>query len=80
MPWSSEEILLPWAGGLAELTLPAADPATSIQFYKPKGNDTFRRVRKDGTEAEEVKFNRDASGKVISYTTFSNIATRTSQQ
>jgi CubicO group peptidase (beta-lactamase class C family) len=76
-PWSSEEIILPWAGGLAELTLPAADPANSLEFFKPKGNDTFRRVRKDGTEAEEVKFGRDASGKVINYITFSNITTRT---
>jgi len=77
MPWSSEEIILPWAGGLATLVLPSADPANSIQFLKPKGNDTFRRVRKDGTEAEEVKFTRDASGNVINYVSFSNVTIRT---
>jgi len=76
-PWSSEQIILPWAGGLAALVLPSTDPANAIQFLKPKGNDTFRRVRKDGTEAEEIKFNRDASGKVINYVNFSNITTRT---
>jgi CubicO group peptidase (beta-lactamase class C family) len=75
-PWSSESILLPWAGGLAYLTLPTADPANALAFLKPKGNDTFRRVRKDGTEAEEYKFNRDPSGKVINFVVFSNIAKR----
>jgi hypothetical protein len=43
----------------------------------PSNRDLFRRVRKDGTEAEEIKFNRDASSKVINYVTFSNITTRT---
>jgi hypothetical protein len=77
LPWTSEEVLLPWAGGLVELTLPSTDPATSLQFLKPKGNDIFRRMRSDGTEGEEYKFNRDAAGHVINVVSFSNIATRT---
>ncbi len=71
-PWDSESILLPWAGGLVGLTLPTGDPAGDMMFLKPKGGDVFRRVRKDGSEAEEIRFVRDASGKVTSFVHFSN--------
>ena len=71
-PWESEEAILPWAGGLVIVDLPTEDPAGSMEFLKPKGGDVFRRVRKDGTEAEEYSFVRDASGKVTSYVHFSN--------
>ena len=47
--------MLPWAGGLALLSLPTTDPAGDIEFLKPKGGDVFRRVRKDGSEAEEIQ-------------------------
>jgi CubicO group peptidase (beta-lactamase class C family) len=71
-PWSPELVVLPWAGGLVVLILPSTEPAEGMQFLKPKGGDVFRRVRKDGSEAEEFKFARDASGKVTSFTHFSN--------
>ena len=71
-PWGSESVLLPWAGGLAFLRLPSAEPAGDIVFLKPKGGDVFRRVREDGSEAEEFKFQRDASGKVTGFMHFSN--------
>ena len=48
------------------------DPAAGMEFLKAKGDDVFRRMRKDGTEAEEYTFKRDASGKVVSFTHFSN--------
>ena len=34
--------------------------------------DIFREVREDGSEAEELKFTRDASGKVTGYIQSSN--------
>lgn len=71
-PWESESVILPWAGGLVLLTLPSTDPANEMTFLKPKGDDVFRRVRKDGSEAEEFKFQRDASGKVTGFVHFSN--------
>ena len=71
-PWDSESVIVPWAGGLAYLVLPSRDPAGDMEFLKPKGGDVFRRVRKDGSEAEEFRFTRDASGKVISFMHFSN--------
>lgn len=75
-PWGSELVLVPWAGGLASLYLPSANPADAITFLKPKSADVFRRVRDDGSEAEEIKFQRDGSGKVTSFVHFSNITYR----
>jgi CubicO group peptidase (beta-lactamase class C family) len=72
-PFGSESVILPWAGGLAQLSLPSTDPATEMSFLKPKGSDVFRRVRADGSEAEEIKFVRDGSGKVIRFVHFSNL-------
>lgn len=75
-PWGSEEVIVPWAGGLAVLFLPNDQPGDAVMVMKPKGGDIFRRVRDDGSEAEEIKFERDASGKVTSYVHFSNRTVR----
>jgi CubicO group peptidase (beta-lactamase class C family) len=75
-PWGPEIVVLPWAGGLATLALPSTSPAEGLSFLKPKGGDAFRRVREDGSEAEEVLFVRDGSGKVKGYTQFSNTRMR----
>jgi len=71
-PWGAESVILPWAGGLVILSLPNADPAGGMGFLKPKGGDAFRRIREDGSEAEEITFVRDASGKVTGFKQFSN--------
>ena len=71
-PWGSESVLLPWADGLVFLRLPSTDPASDAAFLKPKGGDVFRRVREDGSEAEEIEFQRDSSGKVTGFVHFSN--------
>jgi len=75
-PWGSESVIVPWAGGLAILSLPDDEPAEATGFLKPKGGDIFRRVREDGSEAEEIKFQRDASGKVTGFMHFSNLTRR----
>jgi CubicO group peptidase (beta-lactamase class C family) len=75
-PWGAETVILPWAGGLAILPLPSANPAEQITLLKPKGGDLFRRVREDGSEAEEVEFLRDSSGKVTGFKQFSNVKQR----
>lgn len=71
-PFASEVLVLPWAGGLAVLRLPSRTPGEDLAFLKPKGGDSFRRVRDDGSEADEVTFERDAAGKVVRYVQFSN--------
>jgi hypothetical protein len=75
-PWGSETLVLPWAGGLAAMPLPVANPADAITLLKPKGSDSFRVVRDDGSEAEEVTFVRDSSGKVTGFRQFSNTKLR----
>jgi hypothetical protein len=54
------------------LSLPNNDPVAALEFFKPKGGDIFREVREDASEAEEVKFIRDASGNVTGYIQSSN--------
>jgi CubicO group peptidase (beta-lactamase class C family) len=75
-PWGSELVITPWAGGLVLLDLPTDKPGDDMTFLKPKGGDLFRRVRDDGSEAEEFQFKRDASGKVTSLLHFSNSTMR----
>lgn len=70
-PWGPETAVVPWAGGLAAVSLPSNDPAGRLSILKPKGDDVFRRVRDDGSEAEEVRFQRDRAGKVTGFTRFS---------
>lgn len=76
-PWTSEIVVLPWAGGLVMLGLPTRTPADDLVVLKPKGSDRFRVVRDDGSEADEVRFERNAAGQVIRYTRFSNPRERT---
>jgi CubicO group peptidase (beta-lactamase class C family) len=71
-PWHSEIVIVPWGGGLAALWLPSTNPAQEVQILKPKGGDVFRRLRADGSEADEVRFERDKSGHVYRFVEFSN--------
>lgn len=71
-PWGAESVVLPWAGGLVHLRLPNRDPAGGMMFLKPKGGDVFRRVREDGSEAEEITFLRDEAGRVSGFVQFNN--------
>lgn len=64
--WRGEDLILPWKGKLAVLTLPSDDPVNDMQQYKYIGKDTFRRLRKDdGSLGEELRFERDSNGKII---------------
>ena len=65
--WTNESVVLPWNGGLVMLGLPANDPADSLSFLKPIAPDRFRMIASDGSEMNEVTFNRDAAGRVLNY-------------
>jgi len=71
-PWHSEVAIVPWGMGPAALWLPSTDPAEDIEVLKPKGGDLFRRLRADGSEADEVRFERDNAGRVYRFVEFSN--------
>ena len=59
-------------GGLVTLDLPSRKPADTLDFMKPKGGDIFRVVRADGSEADPVRFLRDAKGRVTGIERFGN--------
>ncbi len=71
-PWGSESGIIPWAGGLAMMDLPNNNPVSATSFLKPKGGDAFRVVRDDGSEADEIRFERDNRGRVVRLIRFSN--------
>jgi CubicO group peptidase (beta-lactamase class C family) len=71
-PWGAEIAIVPWSAGLAVLSLPSANPAEELTILKAKGGDVFRRIREDGSEADEVRFERDKSGGVSALVQFSN--------
>lgn len=64
--WRGEDVVLPWKGSLAVFPTPTDSPGKAMQLFKSVGNDTFRRVRKDDDSlGEELRFERDANGKVV---------------
>lgn len=75
-PWGAESLFLPWAGGLVNLSLPSSAPGSDMTFLKAKGPDLFRRIRRDGSEAEDVRFERNAAGKVLRVIWHSNPSAR----
>ncbi len=64
-PWSGETLVVPWEGKLAVLGLPTDDPAGDMMLLKHVEGDVFVRMREDGHQGEEVRFERDGSGHVI---------------
>jgi CubicO group peptidase (beta-lactamase class C family) len=79
-PWGSEKIITPWYGDLAMLGLPNDSPDENMVVFQHISGDTFKRVRKDKTLAEEIKFERDASGKVVRVLQHSNYSVRMDPQ
>jgi len=70
--WQGETVIMPWQGKLALFGLPSDNPATQMTLFKQVSGDVFRRVRSDDTLGEELRFERDASGRVIRFWRHSN--------
>lgn len=51
--------------GLFSMSIFDNDPVGNIQTWAHKDGDVFSRKRKDGSSAESITFERDASGKVV---------------
>lgn len=75
-PWGSEKIIMPWYGDLVMLNLPSENPDEGMTVLQHVSGDTFKRVRRDKTLGEEVRFERDSSGKVIRVLQHSNYSNR----
>ena len=75
-PWGSEKIIIPWYGDLVMLNLPSENPDEGMIVLQHISGDTFKRVRRDKTLAEEIRFEKDNSGKVIRVLQHSNYSNR----
>jgi hypothetical protein len=60
-----EPIIRPWNGGPVTPNVPDPTAAAPLSTLKPIAPDRFRRIAKDGSEMREVRFVRDASGRVV---------------
>jgi len=70
--WRGEVAVLPWQGKLIIVDLPNTDPAKTMLLFTPKGKDVFRRVRNDGSEGEELRFERNADNSISRFWRHSN--------
>jgi len=75
-PWGSEKIIVPWYGDLVMLNLPAENPDEAMILLQHVSGDIFKRVRKDKSLAEEIRFDKDSSGKVNRMFQHSNYSNR----
>jgi CubicO group peptidase (beta-lactamase class C family) len=75
-PWISERVVAPWYDDLVVLNLPNENPDEGMILLRHVSGDVFKRVRKDNTLAEEIKFERDSSGKVTRMLQHSNYSNK----
>lgn len=73
-PWGDEDYIMPWGDKLISVSLSADDPMGNMTKLKHIEGDTFARMRRDGSTAEEIVFLRDKSGNVIANKWHSNIS------
>ena len=64
--FAGEIAFFPWEGDLAAIGLPTADPMAGLTKWKKAGQHTFRRVRKDETLAESLRFEMGTDGRAAS--------------
>jgi hypothetical protein len=77
--WGNESVVLPWKGRLLMYRLPSNDPMASpiLPIFKPTTTvNEFRFERKDDLTGVPLYFQRDASGKVVSYMMHGNTTKR----
>ena len=75
-PWGSETAVVRWRGGLALLSLPTNDPSNALTRLHHDRGDVFYRVRPDDERGEDVIFQRDESGRVVSFSQHGNFSPR----
>jgi CubicO group peptidase (beta-lactamase class C family) len=63
-PWGGEDLVFRWEDGLAMVGLPTMDPLKDLVKLRHVEGDRFRTVRSDGEAGHDVRFRRDAEGRV----------------
>ncbi len=79
-PWGGESAIVLWEGELAVLSMPTTDPIGGLTKLKKTGEHLFRRVRDDGSLAEEWRFDIGADGKALRVWSHSNFRPRVGRQ
>jgi CubicO group peptidase (beta-lactamase class C family) len=74
--FGGEMHVIRWEGGLASLYLPSDNPVRAISKYRKVGEHTFRRIRRDGELAEELRFDIGTDGKAIRARSNYNVSPR----
>lgn len=77
-PWGGETAVVEWEDGLALLSLPTMNPVRDLmKIRKVEGAEhTFRRVRRDGSLGETIRFELGPDGKAIRYWQHNNPSPR----
>ncbi|HXI12197.1 MAG TPA: serine hydrolase [Thermoanaerobaculia bacterium] len=75
-PWSGETIFVAWGDDLAVVGMPEMDPFKELERLRKSAPNEFRRVRKDGSLGEVVRFEMGADGKATRVWWHSNPSTR----
>ncbi|MCB0584105.1 MAG: serine hydrolase, partial [Phaeodactylibacter sp.] len=63
--WAGEALAVSWKGKLAVFYLRSQEQKKPALVMKHKEEDTFYRLRDDGEPGEEIRFERNAEGKVV---------------
>jgi CubicO group peptidase (beta-lactamase class C family) len=71
-PWWGETLVFAWGDGLGMVGLPSADPAKDMAKLRKVGEHTFRRVRKDDTLGETIRFDIGPDGRATRFWRHSN--------
>ncbi len=66
-PWDDENYIMPWGKDLISVSLRAENPKEDMTKLRHVEEDTFARVRRDGSTAETITFMRDDAGVVVGY-------------
>jgi CubicO group peptidase (beta-lactamase class C family) len=74
--FAGEVAFFPWEGELAGIGLPSADPMAGLTKWKRAGEHTFRRLRKDETLAESLRFEMGADGRAARFIWHANTYSR----
>ena len=61
-PWGGEIAVIRWQEGLSMVFLPSDNPLESLQELRQKEGPRFVRMRDDGEEGEEIRFEIEGAG------------------
>ena len=71
-PWGGETIIVPWGDELAAVSVPSMEPMKDMDRLRKVGENTFRRVRDDGSLGETIRFEIGPDGRATKLWQHSN--------